>query len=436
MARPASIPVGANEAIPNIIIEEPHEQRPEFEKREPEQTSRRDSWIPYPNLPESEEPERYLSQEEFRRRCIVDCDEIYRIVNNVIAECKDMTAIKNDEVGILDQELAAAKEEIAQLKSRIKDKDTAILNLTEERDQFRDAYAQEALQNQLNPGPVRREKSEKIPDPPILTDGKAPTFEDWLLRMEDKLTGNADRYPTPELRLIYVKSRCGGRAAEHIISRSRSKAMNKYRDAADIFDHLKILFPDANRVANAKAKYRRLFMKASDKFEEFLSEFSYFAQESELAESEWKEELYYKLHPDIQRLVIKESNDSLLDFAGFVTACTQYANRLEMIVLREQRSKNRPQSTITTTRSRFREPPTVNDRIPITTTSYPPRPRAGGLSDEAKIQLMKEGKCFYCKEAGHISLQCPVKKRSAELKALTLLHEPQVEDEMSGKESP
>jgi hypothetical protein len=108
-------------------------QRPEFEKKQPEQTSRRDSWIPYPNL-ESEEPDRYLSQEEFRRRCIVDYDEIYRIVNNVIAECKDMTAIKNDEVVILDQELAAAKQEITQLKSKIKDKDTAILNLTGERD--------------------------------------------------------------------------------------------------------------------------------------------------------------------------------------------------------------------------------------------------------------------------------------------------------------
>jgi aspartyl protease len=39
---------------------------------------------------------------------------------------------------------------------------------------------------------------------------------------------------------------------------------------------------------------------------------------------------------------------------------------------------------------------------------------------------MKEGKCFYCKEAGHLSLQCPVKKRSADLKALTLLDEPQI----------
>jgi hypothetical protein len=39
--------------------------------------------------------------------------------------------------------------------------------------------------------------------------------------------------------------------------------MNKYRDAADIFDHLKTLFEDVDRVVNVKAKYRRLFMNAS-----------------------------------------------------------------------------------------------------------------------------------------------------------------------------
>ena len=52
MARPASIPVGANrnEAILEIIIEEPHEQEPESETKEPAQTPRRDSWIPCPNL--------------------------------------------------------------------------------------------------------------------------------------------------------------------------------------------------------------------------------------------------------------------------------------------------------------------------------------------------------------------------------------------------
>src|SRR6202007_414384 len=96
----------------------------------------------------------------------------------------------------LDDNLTAASDEIAQLKYRIRDKDIAILDLTEERDRFRDAFAQQALQNQNNPGagPVAPWKSTKISDPPILTNGKNPTFEDWLSCMEDKLAVNADRY--------------------------------------------------------------------------------------------------------------------------------------------------------------------------------------------------------------------------------------------------
>jgi len=48
---------------------------------------------------------------------------------------------------------------------------------------------------------------------------------------------------------------------------------------------------------------------------------------------------------------------------------------------------------------------------------------------------MREGKYIYCKEARHLSRDFPVKKRSTELKALTLLDEP-IEGEMSGKEDP
>jgi hypothetical protein len=70
MARPASIPVVANrnEAILKIIIEEPCEQEPESE------TPRRDSWVPCPNL-ESEEPDRYYTQEEFRELTVTKSTE-------------------------------------------------------------------------------------------------------------------------------------------------------------------------------------------------------------------------------------------------------------------------------------------------------------------------------------------------------------------------
>jgi hypothetical protein len=373
---------------------------------------------------------REIGEEEFLQYCRDDANRLYEMIVLFNSEYRNR-------IQQLDDNLTAASDEIAQLKYRIRDKDIAILDLTEERDCFRDAFAQQALQNQNNPGAAPR-KSTKIPDPPILTNGKNPTFEDWLSRMEDKLAANADRYQTPALRLAYVKSRCGGRASTHIISRSRSNVMKQYQDAPDIFDHLKTIFLDANRVLNAKRRYRCLFMKASDKSQDFLSEFLYLAQEANLAESEWKEELYYKLHPEIQRLLIKESNDSTLDFTGFVTAYTQTASRLEAINFEEQRLRNFPRSTGFSPREPANQANIETRTAGAITaaTSNPLTVSPNGLSNETRIQLMKQGKCFYCREAGHLSYQCPVKKHSIiELKALATVAE-QLDTGNSGKEDP
>ncbi|EYE96730.1 uncharacterized protein EURHEDRAFT_452544, partial [Aspergillus ruber CBS 135680] len=54
--------------------------------------------------------------------------------------------------------------------------------------------------------PSNRETT-KIPDPPMFTDGKEPQFENWLVLMSRKLTGNADHFDTPQLRMAYVASR-------------------------------------------------------------------------------------------------------------------------------------------------------------------------------------------------------------------------------------
>lgn len=213
-----------------------------------------------------------------------------------------------------------------------------------------------------------------------------------------------------------MKSRCGGRAAEHLVARSRSDTTNPFSDAADIFEHLKTIFQDPNRVLNAKGKLRRLFMKASDKFYDFLSEFIYLAQESCLAESEWKEELYHKLHVSLQRLVIRESNDSSINFKEFTTICTQTANRLELINLNEQRFRNRAPNPVSGNTSKSApngEPARATARKPATTL----RPQTV-LTERA--QLMKEGECFYCKEQGHLAAYCPIKARTSELKAMEL----------------
>ena len=104
---------------------------------------------------------------------------------------------------------------------------------------------------QDNPQEPRAKKSTTIPDPPILTNGKDPRFDDWLLLMKQKLRANADHFDTIELQIAYVTSLIAGRAREHIMPRMRDELINKYLIIEDVFEYLKIIYSDLNRVVNA-----------------------------------------------------------------------------------------------------------------------------------------------------------------------------------------
>ena len=74
-----------------------------------------------------------------------------------------------------------------------------------------------------------------------------------------------------------------------------------------MLDHLKMIYNDPNRVTTAKHQFRQLYMKTSDKFHDFLSEFLYLAAEAGVAEDNWKDELYTKLTTKLQELCILAS---------------------------------------------------------------------------------------------------------------------------------
>jgi hypothetical protein len=330
-----------------------------------------------------EEASEEIREEEFLQYCRGKPKRLFYLVCNRIEE--HITTLDR-----IVKEKETLNHELSELQERVKAKEEAIAVLTVERDQFRNAFAQQALQMQLGTqGPDCPRRTTRIDDPAILTDGKNPKFEDWLLRMEDKLSANADHYSTPTLRLAYVRSRCGGRATEHLLARSRPNSVNPYCDASEIFDHLKTIYQDVNRAWNAKGKLRCLYMRASDKFQDFLSEFCYLTQESGLAESEWKEELYHRLHLNLQRLVIPEVNDSDLSFNEFTVICAKIVGRWEQIALNTQRLKS-PVWNSSPTSSRDRFEPFLDrgsSRTPaVATTATMPYPQ---ISSE-RAQLMKE----------------------------------------------
>ena len=142
--------------------------------------------------------------------------------------------------------------------------------------------------------------------------------------------------------------------------------------------------------------------------------------------------------------MIRESNDSELEFKEFVVACTQTANRLEQISFNEQRFKGRgtaKNQTITTTTATTAA--TIPKGSSTTTanqgaTSNAATSSTNRLSKEARYQLMKEGRCFICKQTGHIAPSCPFKTTpttTTELKNLEKLVEEQtVEETEQGNE--
>lgn len=149
-------------------------------------------------------------------------------------------------------------------------------------------------------------------------------------------------------------------------------------------------------------------MKSSDKFHEFLSEFLYLAAEAGVVEDDWKDELYPKIMTELQKLTMPEAikNGTFAEFSGY---CSQTASHIEVINHCNQKncnfmvnsgkttslisvSKNSSQTSVVVARPIKKE--SSDDQFPY----------LDALTCE---KLMKEGRCFKCKEQGHISPNCP-----------------------------
>ena len=118
------------------------------------------------------------------------------------------TGPSNENPDNLAEDLVAANAEIERLRALLESQETPTSETeTPGFDGLVDVL--QAISQRLsraNDAPAILAKSAKIPDPPILTDGKDPTFESWRLQIRGKLRVNADHFPTDEARMTYVFS--------------------------------------------------------------------------------------------------------------------------------------------------------------------------------------------------------------------------------------
>ena len=104
----------------------------------------------------------------------------------------------------------------------------------------------------------RMNKSLKLPDPPVFTDGKNLTWEVWETKIQDKLKVNADYYSTALSQIAYIVSCVKGDAAEHIHARRCDEATKPYTSINKLLEHLTGIYEDQDIKLTARNAYKNL----------------------------------------------------------------------------------------------------------------------------------------------------------------------------------
>jgi hypothetical protein len=248
-------------------------------------------------------------------------------------------------------------------------------------------------------------RSTKLPDPPKFS-GKlesGTTFEDWLVQVKNKLRGNQDHYTTEDIRVIYVAGLLQGDALALVTPRLDPDHACYYGTVKELYRHLSELYADPNRAKNARADFKKLYMKKDQAFQEFYAQFLRLTADGNIPKQDLKEELNDKLSWKLQEAVTVYYNDTSINVTRFAQYCITIdqqsrgrAEKIEKANRKGNQSKRGQSGT---------EEPTTKGRA-----TSADKDKASGSSTTTTLDRPLP-KCYNCGKFGHLARSCYAPKK-------------------------
>lgn len=365
--------------------------------------------------------ERRITKKDFHEWVDKNPDELFAMICRREADHVLRTQDQENQISAMQDRNIEMQEKYSDALAQVEASKARVQDLEKERDEFARHATRLAISASATvetssaradvTETARHSKHVKITDPPALTDGKEPTYEEWKIGMEAVIDANPDRFSTPEVRKAYILGRTDSRARRLLLPRMGADSANRYKDSKDMLEHLKEIFANPNEKFIAAEKLRRFFMRNSDSFHDFLAEFHYLADKSGVSTEAMREELYNRLTPKLQEMTFITWSNPQGTFQELTECAARAASTLETIQSRQRGGRFGRSSTSTSiTLSGSNKQGGSSSTTPTVKREETEQP--------GRRIPNQERRCFNCQQIGHIARECPQKKPATELKGM------------------
>ena len=282
-------------------------------------------------------------------------------------------------------------------------------------------------------GSTSMHKNIKIDVPIFRNESKDElSFDFWYRMIENKLKVNGHHFDSDEAKRVYIESRVQGQAGENLLPYLSHDHPDRIRTSEGLLKHLWTEYHNHHRRVNALNDFNDLLMEPGNDFTTFRNAFVRLAGECRRPRDEWKEEFHRRMLPSMMDKLAREVVDDKVGFEEYARVAAQLALNYEQT----QKSKKKREKTGTSTATsdgKGKRSKLDKDRRTDAAASTSNTKITTKLSENEIKQLAREGRCFNCKEKGHIGVDCPKKKTDREARIAAIAAKYNQHDETKSK---